>query len=83
MGVGQRSRRERTQPPRLGAPPHWVCSKAKVGYDLRVASGPSLKGSDLAPSVEEAPRFATHRPFRAGQAEAPIAAFVSSDLSLL
>jgi len=32
------------------------------------------RGSDWAPSVDEASRSATHRPFKAGQAEAPIAA---------
>jgi len=53
------------------------------GYDLRVALDLSLRGSDWAPSIHEAPRIATHRPFRAGQAKAPIAASVSSDMSFL
>ena len=53
-----------------------------MGYDSRVVSGPSLKGGDWAPSVHGAPRIATHQPFGAGQAEAPIAAFVFSDASL-
>ena len=32
------------------------------------------RGSDWAPSIDHAPRIATRRPFRAGQAKAPIAA---------
>jgi hypothetical protein len=83
VGVSQRKRRARRETPSCGAPPHLVCIRAKVGSDLRLASDPSLRGSDWAPSVDEAPRNTTHRPFRARQAEAPIAASVSSDMSVL
>jgi len=83
MGASSKSRRAREETPRHGAPPHWVRTRAPVGYDLRVALDLSLRGSDWAPSIHEAPRIATHRPFRAGQAKAPIAASVSSDMSFL
>jgi len=74
MGVSWKKPAGKDKPPRRGATPHWVCTRAKVGYDLQLALDPSLIGSDWAPSIHKAPRIATHRPFRAGQAEAPIAA---------
>ena len=39
------------KPPRREATPHWVCTRAKVGYDLQLALDPSLRGSDWAPSI--------------------------------
>jgi len=62
------------KPPRREATPHWVCTRAKVGYDLQLALDPSLRAAIGHQAYIKAPRIATHRPFRAGQAEAPIAA---------
>jgi hypothetical protein len=54
-GASSKSRRARKETPRPGAPRHWVCTRAPVGYDLRVALDLSLRGSDWAPSVRKAP----------------------------
>ena len=81
MGVSWESRQGHKQLPRHGAPPHWVCRRAKVGYDLRAVSDPSLRRQRLGTRrTQSAPRSATHRPFRAGQADAAIAASFSSDV---
>src|SRR5262249_31934103 len=44
--------------------------KARPGYEVSAF----LRGGNWAPSVDEAPRSATHRLLRAGQAQAPVAA---------
>ena len=49
-----------------------VCRRGRV--DVRGSGLPSAWGGSWAPSIEEAPDVATHRPFTAGITEAPVAA---------
>jgi len=51
-----------------------LCRRKCGRVDLREIHIPSTGGGDWAPSVIEAPRVTTHRPFRAGNAEASVAA---------
>ena len=40
MGVSWKKPAGKEKPPRRGATPHSVCTRAKVGYDLQLALDP-------------------------------------------
>jgi hypothetical protein len=55
VGVSQKTGGQREKRHGIELHPAGSAFGAKVGYDLRVASDPSLRGSDWAPSVQKRP----------------------------